>query len=234
VRYVRNQGLYFATLPLLVPLPTRDNRAWTLASLLPIAWSFAIAPHAIGVDTHRFPVAATARLKALNLSGNIYNADQFGGYLIWSFYPQRRVVTDGRNELYRSFIAEDTQGRHDSRAWHALLQKYVVDLAVDEYQAERMTVVDVASGEKRSIPASLIRYRRRDWALIAFDDAAMVFARRAAFAPGALDPIEYKHLVPDDPAIEYLNPPAAKQEMARARRELGESDVLRVMEQTVK
>ena len=47
-----------------------------------------------------------ARLRASGLHGRIYNPDQFGGYLIWSFYPERRVLTDGRNELHRTYIAE--------------------------------------------------------------------------------------------------------------------------------
>jgi len=233
VRYVRNQGLYFATLPLLVPLPRKAARVWAVAALIPIAWALSYGAHGAGVDDEYFPVRAVAKLKSLNLRGNIYNADQFGGYLIWSFYPERRVITDGRNELYRTFIEEDARARRDSRAWHLLLQKYLVDVAVAEYETERVTVVDVASGEKRQVPASLVRYRRRDWALIAFDDVAMVFARRAAFPIGSLERIEYRHLVPDEPGIEYLNPPAAKAEMERAKRELGEGRVLLQMERAV-
>jgi hypothetical protein len=232
-RYVRNQGLYFATLPLLVPLPKRGGRTWAIASLIPIAWVLANGIHGLGIDEERFPVRSAARLKALNLAGNIYNADQFGGYLIWTFYPERRVVTDGRNELYRDFIEEDARARRDSRAWHGLLQKYLVDLSVAEYETERVTVVDVASGEQRALPASLVRYRRRDWALIAFDDVSMVFARRAAFPAGVLEKLEYKHLVPDDPAIEYLNPTAAKYELQRAKAELGEGKVVRAIERAM-
>jgi hypothetical protein len=83
------------------------------------------------------------------------------------------------------------------------------------------------------LPASLVRYRRRDWALIAFDDAAMVFARRAAFPPERIAAIEYRYLVPDDPSIRYANDQiaaAAKQEIARARREVGDIRVVRELE----
>lgn len=228
-RYVRNQGLYYATLPLLVTLPSKGSRMWAAAALAPIAWALSFGAHGVGVDAERFPVHAVAKLKSLNLRGNIYDADQFGGYLIWSFYPEQRVLTDGRNELYQTFIGEDARARRDSRAWHLLLQKYLVDIAVAEYETEHVTVVDVASGEKRQIPASLVRYRRRDWALIAFDDVAMVFARRAAFPIGSLERIEYHHLVPDEPRIEYRDPKAAHIEMERAKRELGDSAVLREM-----
>ena len=223
-RYVRNQGLYFAALPLLVPplgnVSRRVSNVLAACALLPLAWAFRHDVHHLGVDDERFPTRAVAALGSYKLDGNIYNVDQFGGLLEWTFYPARRTLTDGRNELFADFIAADAVARRDSRAWHALIAKYGATLAVDEYQAEKIEVVDVASGERRALPASIVRYRRRDWALIAFDDAAMVFARRDAFPPALIEPIEYHFLVPDDPSIGYVNAQvrdAARIEAARAR-----------------
>jgi hypothetical protein len=233
VRGVRHQGLYFAVLPLLLP-PLRLKRdAIAIAAIIPIGWAFAHDVHRLGVDDQRFPLRAAAVLKASQLPGNIYNVDQFGGLLEWTFYPAQRVLTDGRNELFRAFIAEDARARKDSRAWHALIGKYGVTLAVDEYQSGKIEVLDVASGERRALAPSLVRYRRRDWALIAFDDAAMIFARRAAFPPQRIAALEYRYLVPDDPGIGYANEQiraAARQEIARARRELGDLRVVRELE----
>jgi len=200
---------------------------------VPIGWAFAHDVHRPGIDDERFPIRAAAALKASQLPGNIYNVDQFGGLLEWTFYPSQRVLTDGRNELFRQFIADDARARSDSRAWHAMIARYDVALAVDEYQAQKIEVVDMASGQRRALPASLVRYRRRDWALIAFDDAAMVFARRAKVPPERLAAIEYRYLVPDDPGIGYASPEirdAAKQEIARARREFGDIRVVRELE----
>ena len=118
-----------------------------------------------------------------------------------------------------------------------MIAKYNVTLAVDEYQADKIEVVDVASGERRALPASLVRYRRRDWALIAFDDAAMVFARRDKFPPQVIDRIEYSFLVPDDPHIRFINEEfrnAARAEVGRARREMGDLDVVRELEEGTK
>jgi hypothetical protein len=237
VQHVRNQGLYFAALPLLFPPIPRLSRYTRIvlaaASIVPLGWVFGRTDHSLGIDPARFPVRAVSRLHDAKLPGNIYNVDQFGGYLEWTFYPQRRVLTDGRNELFRAFIEEDARARHDSRVWHALLQKYQIDLAVDEYQSEKIEVVDVASGERRFLPASLVRYRRRDWALIAFDDAGMVFARRSAFPTEIIARLEYQYLVPDDPQIGYINDVVrngARAEVARARRELGDLRVVRELE----
>ena len=109
-------------------------------------------------------------------------------------------------------------------------------LAVDEYQSDKIEVVDMATGERRALPASLVRYRRRDWALIAFDDAAMVFARRASFPPERIAALEYRYLVPDDPTIHYANAEiraAAQQEVARARREMGEIKIVGELERGI-
>lgn len=232
IQHVRNQSLYFAALPLVFPR-IRVPQLLAVLAVVPIGWVYAQADHHPGVDAERFPVRAIAALQRTNLRGNIYNVDQFGGYLEWMFYPERRVLTDGRNELFREFIAEDARARQDSRVWHAMQQKYRLDLAVDEYQTERVEVVDMATGERRHLPASLVRYRRRDWALIAFDDAAMVFARRAAYPPDVIARIEYRYLVPDDPHIGYINDEirnAARGEVEKARREIGDSKVVQELE----
>jgi len=117
--------------------------------------------------------------------------------------------------------------------WHDLLDKYDIDLAVDEF-AQPIEVFDIASQQKRTMPASLARYRRRDWALIAFDDVAMVFARRSKFPAELLDRIEYIYLVPDAPNIPYATEQyrqAALREIERAKHELGESRVMAALEQ---
>ena len=235
-RYVRNQGLYFAALPLLVPPiargPRRISIAFAVCALIPIGWAFQHETHRIGVDDEHFPTRAVAALQSYKLDGNIYNADQFGGLLEWTFHPARRALTDGRNELFCEFIEADSAAHRDSRAWHALIAKYGAVLAVDEYQG-KIEVVDMASGQRRALPASLVRYRRRQWALIAFDDAAMIFARRDAFPPERLVPIEYRFLVPDDPSVGYANAQirdGARKEIARARMQFGDIKVVRDLE----
>ena len=90
------------------------------------------------------------------------------------------MLTDGRNELYRGYIAEYARARGDQRAWRALLRKYRIDLAVDEYRPP-LQVIDGVTGARREMPAWLAYWPRSEWALIAQDEAGMVFARRAAF-----------------------------------------------------
>jgi hypothetical protein len=53
------------------------------------------------------------------------------------------------------------------------------------------------NGQHQQAPASLAYWPGREWALIGYDDVAMVFARRRAFAPGVISRLEVKGVVPD-------------------------------------
>jgi len=198
IAHVRNQGLFFAAFPLLCgpdilvwPAANRGEGQTGMSgphifiAVALIAFVLITGDHHAGVAPHRFPIGSVARLKATNFRGNIYNPDQFGGFLIWSFYPERRALTDGRNELFHTYIDEYAKARVDSRAWRALLAKYRIDVAVDE---DRGTIdaVDAVTKQRRAIPASNAYWPPREWALIARDDVSMVFARRAAFPPEAV------------------------------------------------
>ena len=200
IRSVRHQPLWFAAFPLLAAPMLRSVRlprvAVYAASAALIGWISWTADHRAGVSPSRFPLQAVARLRASGLRGNIYNPDQFGGFLIWSFYPERRALTDGRNELYRAFIPEYARARRDGRAWSALLRRYRIDLAVDEYRPP-LEVRNAVTNEVTRMPASLAYWPRRRWALIAYDDAAMVFARRAAFPRETIEKLEIRGVVPD-------------------------------------
>jgi hypothetical protein len=230
VRFVRNQGLYFATFPILIPMLDRGTidaalrKAVAVVAVALVGWVAMSDVHVAGVDRSRFPVAAVDRLLSNRLAGNIYNPDQFGGYLMWRLYPERRVLTDGRNELYHHYIAQYARARLDGRAWHALLDQYQIALAVDEYHRERMTVIDAVTGRQQVRPASQIYFPRKQWALVAFDEVGMVFARRSRFRPQVLAALEYRVLVPDDEpdfGITSATRSAAVLEVQRALREIG-------------
>ena len=200
VRHVRNQPLWFAAFPLLVTPAMRTlryTRALAYATAVAfIAWVAIRKDHRLGVSPSQFPLMAVHRIQSAGLRGNIYNPDQFGGFLIWMFYPERRVLTDGRNELYHAFIPEYAKARGDQRAWRALLAKYKIDLAVDEYRAP-LDVIDGVTGAKSKMPASLAYWPRKDWALIGFDLAGMAFARRAAYPREVIEKWEIRGEAPD-------------------------------------
>jgi hypothetical protein len=179
VRHVRNQTLFFAAFPLVVAPAVRraqERLAYLLAGAL-LVFAIVTNEHRLGLMRGRFPLEAAARLKASGLRGNIYNPDQFGGYLIWTFYPERRALTDGRNELYNTFIAEEAKARGDGRAWKALLRKYRIELAVDEHRPP-LEVIDAVSGRTTTMEAWRAYWPEKEWVMLWRDETAMVFARR--------------------------------------------------------
>ncbi|MFN2443418.1 MAG: hypothetical protein ABR517_12105 [Thermoanaerobaculia bacterium] len=225
-RFVRNQGYFFALLPLLVApaLPRIGRRPLALAAaglalaaliLVPIGRGWGA-----GVDAARFPVAAVNQLERSGLQGNIYNPDQFGGYLIWALWPESGVLTDGRNELHLSFLSKLARAREDSRLWSALFREYDLTLAVEEYAEGTMKVIDATTGAAVDVPPVQAYFPRDRWALIGFDDVAMIFARRDAFDPSTLERLEYRNLAPEVPGLRITGAQdleAAGRELARAR-----------------
>jgi hypothetical protein len=197
-RHVRNQGLFFAAFPMLVAPAVRRARVKAALAYAAAAAAVVIAAitteHGVGPAPSRFPIASTARLQSTGLRGHVYNPDQFGGYLIWAFYPERRALTDGRNELQHAFIRDYAKARLDERAWRELLRKHAIVLAVDEYRPP-IPVANARTGETQVMPASLAYWPRREWALIGYDDVSMVFARRSAFA--SHEQWEIRGVVPD-------------------------------------
>ena len=226
VRFVRNQGYFFALLPFLLapalPHIRRQTLAFAAAGLALVA--IVAVPigrgWGVGVDAMRFPVSAVNQLQSTGLRGNIYNPDQFGGYLIWSLWPGSGVLTDGRNELHLSFLSRFAQAREDSRLWSALFAEYDLTLAVEEYAAGTMQVIDGVTGAAIDIPPVQAYFPRNRWALIGFDDVAMVFARRDAWDAQTLEGLEYRHLAPEVPGLRLAtvgDMEAARRELARAR-----------------
>ena len=233
VRWVRNQGFFFVLLPLLVS-PLLD-RAWFAAGrrvrLVYIAAAAALAgalsPLLVsglgpGYEKDLFPVRSAMMIERLGLRGNVYTADQFGGYLIWSFYPERRVLIDGRNELYGALIPRILRARRDGREWSGLFNDYALTIAVEEHAREPLEVIDGASGRKVLRSPSLTFFPRSQWALIAVDPASMLFVRRDAAPRDVLERLEYREWRPDivDPQSEIRDVRRWELEMVRGEAEM--------------
>lgn len=76
-------------------------------------------------DDKVFPVAAVEFLKRETIRGNMFNNDEFGDYLIFAAWPQYKVFTDGRSDMYGA-----TRGNEYLRVanvqprWKDVLTKY--------------------------------------------------------------------------------------------------------------
>src|SRR6059058_1463379 len=101
--------------------------ALTLALLLASQFPRA-APRSWAVDTidyHSFPIKGAQLLAEGNWPGPLYNDYNWGGYLIWSLYPARKVFIDGRAEIYYSTgtLDDDIRIHNVAPGWHEALDR---------------------------------------------------------------------------------------------------------------
>jgi len=196
---LRFLGFFYVALPILIlgacrpqrqsvsfrpPLPGRGR--WTMVAVLALAvltagWFLAVPAGArpgMGLAPGRFPVAMAHSLVSAGLDGPLYNPVRFGGYLGWALDP-RRVFIDGRNELHGGLLAEmaDCRGRGDIQCWDRLMDRWEIAVAILSYEDETLTV-RLPDGRMVERSARAVYFRSQRWALLDWDDTAMLLVRR--------------------------------------------------------
>lgn len=75
-------------------------------------------------EAQRFPASAVEFLRTQDTPGPIFNCYDWGGYLIWKLYPERRVYIDGRADVYGdAFIEEYLRTAKGEGDWRAPLER---------------------------------------------------------------------------------------------------------------
>lgn len=117
----------------------------------------------LGVDRERLPVAATGFLLESPVRGPIFNAYEFGGYLLWYAWPEFRVFVDGRMDVYRGKPIQDYYRVVSAvPEWPELLASYRVRCVM--VQPERILAKAL--------------YESTDWELVFFDNTAVIFVAK--------------------------------------------------------
>lgn len=101
----------------------------TLATLAMIA--FVIAPRSIikhpPILEDLIPVKVSGFIEKEHLPGNIFHPYEWGGYLIWSLYPDYRVLTDGRNA---DFLPKQHAIVSGAPGWDGILSEHNINTAI--------------------------------------------------------------------------------------------------------
>jgi len=120
-----------------------------------------------GVLESSSPIRAAGILEEFDLPGPLYNDLTAGGYLTWARPNGERVFIDGRLEVYDEFYAEYSRGLRDPRAWAR--------------QATEFGFNSVLLFHGWANRHQLIGWIDRNpaWALVYFDEVAVVFVRAA-------------------------------------------------------
>jgi hypothetical protein len=156
----------------------------------------------LGIDPSNQAAGAVEFLEREGVGRRMYNDVRFGGYLIWRRHPEHRVFIDGRNELYPDLMHDIADGMQDAPRWNALLERHGIDSAFLRYPPTLQKVqYPAADGQQpredlRAFSAAY--FPAAAWALVYWDDEAMIFLRRGPEHENVIARLEYRAVHPDD------------------------------------
>jgi len=192
----------------------------------------------VGVAAGNEPAAAVDFLEREAVGRRLYNDVRFGGYLVWRRFPGARVFIDGRNEIYGDLMRDIDRSMKGPEAWNAFLDRHGIDAAFLRYPPTLQKIVWTGRDGRphQGVRAfSAAYFPQAEWALVYWDDDAMIVARRTPEQAALIERHEYRALNPDDWQFLYGGvligqiPPAPI--LADIRRKLSEDPgCLRAME----
>jgi hypothetical protein len=136
-----------------------------------------------GTEPGRFPEDAAAFLEKEQITVPMFHEVAFGGYLLHRF-PDRPLFIDGRNEVYPEVLRRIHAGQSDLPLFWRAIDDWKLDAALLRYPAGPQQVVYTAPDGTRRVEArswSEVYFPRSRWALVYWDDVAMLRVRRSAF-----------------------------------------------------
>jgi hypothetical protein len=114
-------------------------------------------------EASNFPSSAVEFIRAGNLPGPIFNWYDWGGYMIWKLYPERRVYIDGRADVYGdAFIEEFLRASRGQGDWRDTLVRHQI----------RTVIV------KPDSPLSNLLLKEEGWGKVYEDAQAVVLTRQ--------------------------------------------------------
>ncbi len=135
-----------------------------------------------GVNDLFLPERALRYLDSIGVEGRVFNTFHWGGYLAWRDFPRRLPIIDGRGYVEPDLLWELRFARQNAALLEQLHNRYGFDVAVLAYPPR-----DRAEPEAFASP---------QWALVYWDDVALVYLRRSARLAAHIERDEYRHVDP--------------------------------------
>jgi hypothetical protein len=136
-----------------------------------------------GVAAWRFPAGAADFLLRHRVTGRLFNTYEYGGYLMWRLWPQKRVFIDGRalsESVFQDYarILYNHDESDGQPSGEALVERYGIDTIV-------MNTFEPSGGTVYVLAPSLAAPNQTRWKLVYQDAQSLVFMRNppAGVAP---------------------------------------------------
>jgi len=110
------------------------------------------------------PSKACDFLEDNNIKGRIFNSIDYGHYIAYRFYPEKRTFIDARTELYKyDFYLSYQRAQNYPGEWKALQKRYDFNIAFLRH---------LFSGTERLLKNL---YNDESWALVYYDESSAIF-----------------------------------------------------------
>jgi tetratricopeptide (TPR) repeat protein len=179
------------------------------------SWIILLKRYNLHHDRLYYPLQATEFLKN-NLSGNIFNDYNYGGYMLYHLYPKRQVFIDGRADVYlccemRDYLMLAGNKKLPDSEYRKFLNEFW-----NKYDISIAVMVTTKHNVMRRI-ANLLN-TDPDWVLVFWDDDSQIFVRRDGKNDEAIGKFGTLAATP------YLRNPYVKEKMDEALKEYERMD----------
>lgn len=171
----------------------------------------------LGLNAQTVPEQALALMQREGIEGRVLNHFEWGGYVIWRDFPRLRPMLDGRGNIEPHLLESLVMGPQRAEAFDRLDGTYGVDAVLTAYPVG--PIVDLGRDPCFAHPG---------WALVHWDDLALVYLRRGGRYQGVIDRREYRHVKPCNEipglAQALADPRAREPAMQELRRNVAETN----------
>jgi tetratricopeptide (TPR) repeat protein len=146
-----------------------------------------------GVSYVNVPEEALRYMDKRNISGRIFNLFQWGQYITWRDFPKRSAFIDGRGFLSEDLIKKMEVALQSPSILEELYRTYGFEALLVSYPFMKTDVPGAFSEEDAVVSSP-------DWALVYWDDKALVYVKRNGRYASVIRQDEYRFIKPANTA----------------------------------
>jgi tetratricopeptide (TPR) repeat protein len=143
----------------------------------------------IGINYSTVPEGALKYMDDKNIYGRVFNLFEWGGYIVWRDFPKRSVFIDPRGYIPPDLL--EAQGRIGKAGFIEKLEaRYGFEAVLIRYPRMAPTVAAALDPEKDEALSNI------HWALVYWDDNALLYLKRGGRYQAVIDRDEYRYARP--------------------------------------